>query len=162
MKKFLVAQIPNEDYPYILLFIQRTIYIFNEDKSLLKSQSVTYEQLTGDTYLKLIPYKKDNNLLYFFISFYDYNHINLLKFTYDLSNPTNDISAIKQSILLSEGEYSVQISGLSCVIMPPYEPLNIENDLITFFYFKTYPLVFYSFTLEIGDEYTKVYSFSLY
>ena len=55
MKKLLFAQFSNEDYPYILLFVQRRIYIFNDEKSKLKDQEITYEIMSNEIHLKLIP-----------------------------------------------------------------------------------------------------------
>ena len=157
MKKLLFAQFSNEGYPYILLYVKKKIYIFDEEKSKIKEQAVTLIN-DGDIHLKLIPYKIDNNILYFFISFYDYNHINLLKFTFNLQNPLNDIYMVKEPILVPEGGNNIQICGLSSVLIPPYEPLDITNDLLTFFYFQKNPLVFHSFTIELGNVYKKIES----
>ena len=154
MTSLLIAQFQNENFPYILLYIKKTIYIFNSEKTLLKSQVIA-DQIINDNYMNLVPYKKDNNLLYFLMLYYNYNYIILLTYSLDLTNYNNALSVNRKEINFYGDSY-YQIAGLSCNLMPPYEPLNLSNDLLTCFYFKKSPFVFYSITYELGEEYTRV------
>ena len=156
IQKNSMAQFQNGNYPYILIYLKNTIYIFNNERTLLKEEQITDDDCNNGIYMSLIPYKKVDNSLYFFISNLNNNNIYLFNICFDLTNYNNNLSINKQQIKhIRDGESWAPISGLSCVLMPPYEALNINYDLLTCFYFRTSPLEFCSFTLELRDSYIK-------
>ena len=66
-KNVFMAQFSNENNGYILIFAKKKLRIFDNQKNLLKEEEITDSEIINTNILNLIPYKKDDNILFFYI-----------------------------------------------------------------------------------------------
>ena len=67
LSKIAMAQFPNEYGEYIIILVKNILYIFSNSKNVIKSQTIEINADTNiDSNYCLVPYKKnDNNLIFF-------------------------------------------------------------------------------------------------
>ena len=94
-----MAQFPNDEGKYILILVKYNLYIFNEEKTNIKSENISSLLNTeNEANYCIMPYKKESNYLNFFISYkvlYQ-NLIKIVNIQFNLiDSNTNLISNIK-------------------------------------------------------------------
>ena len=133
LESLFMAQFSSEDDGYIIIFINKIIYIFDAQKNLLTSKNLN-ETISGSHYC-IVPYKKDNNVLKFIISYADADSKKIILeiCQFDLSN--NNILITKKSYqaLTENGGNAGKLEGVYCLLMKPLPSFDIENDLLTCF-----------------------------
>ena len=158
LEKVSISQFPNKYLGYILILVNNEIYIYDKDKNFIKYQDIS-DIINGNHY-SLIPYKKNNNNLIFYISYFESNAppIIIVKFTFDLSSIDPNIIFDKKSIQVYSDQQTVtnQASGLSCLFLSPLSSLNIANDLLTCFSAVGHPPALSSITLNPEDNLNEI------
>ena len=132
--KLAIVQFPREYDGYIIVYIQDTIFIFNSnEKSNIKRQNIS-ETISGTRY-NIVPYKKINNNIIFFISYSTTPKFTIANCIFDVTNVISDIIITTNEISLPNyNEIAAQnLLGVPCVLLTPLESLNINNDLLTCF-----------------------------
>ena len=83
-EKTTIAQFSEEDGEYIVIIINDTLYFFKENGTPITS--IDLSNSINSIYYCLIPYKKENNFLYYIISYpIGIKSFNLTYFKFDLS-----------------------------------------------------------------------------
>ena len=84
LNKIAMAQFPEIYGSYILILVKDNLYIFDQNKGLIKNSNIA--SIINGTHYDIIPYKKDNNILHFIISYVETNKIVLSIFSFNLNN----------------------------------------------------------------------------
>ena len=161
LDKITMTQFPSDDGGYILLLVQNILYIFNNNKELKKNYNLT-EEINGDQY-QIIPYKNDNNILNFIISYIKSLQIVLSIFKIDLNNLDTGFIINKKSYTPVPNEgYLTSIKGLSCIFMSYSSSQTIKITILTCFLGITYPYKLHSFSINPEDNFTEIESLRTY
>ena len=154
LDKIEMTQFSSDDGGYILVTVQNILYIFDNNKKLKKNYNLT-EEINSDQY-QLIPYKKDNNnILYFIISYIESLQIVLSIFQFDLNNLDSDFIINKKSYTPVHNDgYLNLINSLSCTFMS-YSSSEI-NNILTCFMGIMYPFRLYSTSINHEDNFTEI------
>ena len=159
LDKITMTQFSSDDGGYILLLVKKILYIFNNNKELKKNYNLTKE-INGDQY-QLIPYKNDNNILNFIISYIKSLQIELSIFKIDLNNLDTDLIINKKNFTPASNEgYLTSIKGLSCIFMP--YSLSQKITILTCFLGITYPYKLHSISINPEDNFTEIESLRSY
>ena len=129
-----ICQFLNTDEKYILLLQMDYIFIYDENGLLIKKANLT--NILGKSQYNLLPFKKENNNLFFIISYYEkgiINHINIIEYSIDiLSGNINEIQHIDFLPRIKASTYSLSDhSMISCQILSNE---NYKNILSCFFF----------------------------
>ena len=161
LPKVAMAQFSNDHGGYIIILVNDVIYLYASNKDFIKSQNIS--EIINAEYYSLIPYKKDNNNLIFYISCFmqDSSTINIAKFNYDLSNYGSDLAYQIYNIQVYKDITSNADSyvGLSCLLMSPPTTLTINNDLLTCFYYVSFPPILSANSLNPEDNLKEIENF---
>ena len=120
-----MAQFPTEYDEYIIIFVQNVIYIFDKNKNILKVQNIT-DSVNGVNYC-IIPYKKSNNELNFFIVYGNVvdgkGMLNIINCNFNLADQNSDlqIQTISKPIINNQGNNVQEANGINCLMMSPLQ-----------------------------------------
>ena len=150
--KISISQFPEKQGDYIIIFAINIIYIFREDGAIL--QEFNFEEKNKYENIKIIPYKKENNNLFYFIS-YQYTNsrkkfgFNLYK--YDLINKKNTLEKNKiiEPIKNMINSKSYDLLGENCILM---RNNKLEEDIFACFFGVRYPFEIQVKTFSIKNE----------
>jgi len=153
-----MAQFKEINWEYILILVNKIIYIFKSDETYLNRFDLS-PQINGEHYC-LIPYKKyDNEFLDYFILFVNDKNIYIKHFRLDLNITKNEI---KNDLCFKsfnyKGEDANHITGINCIFMAPIS-FDINHDLLTCFYSVNYPPSIVSSLYDQEDNFTEVARF---
>ena len=141
-KTIAITQYSENDDGYLLILISNILYIFDKNENKIISITLNYK-INGSNY-SLIPNKKNNNILYFLISYIDKSVFILDNCRYNLIAKKLSIDKKKYYI-----EYSDLRGGPKCIFMSPQlSLLNINNDILTCFYSTNRDIFSISFDIE--------------
>ena len=161
LSKVTMAQFSDRHGGYIIILVNDVIYLYKSNKDFMKSQN--FSEIINSEYYNLIPYKKDNsNLIFYICCFLEYNSIiNIVKFNYDLSNEGSDLTYQINNIQVYKDITSKADSyvGLSCLLMSPPTNLNINNDLLTCFYYVSFPPILSANSFNPEDNLKEIENF---
>ena len=143
---------------YILILIQSSLYIFYENKEFIDSKELS--ECLNSIFYDLIPYKVQDNDLYFIISYISINNndglinINIYKFIIN----DKSISCINSYNIPAYDEYgnTKAFNGLSCFFLSPLESFEYTCDLLTCFTIFTYPNVLLSITFNPENDFNEI------
>ena len=159
LDKITMTQFSSEDGGYILVTVQNILYIFDNNKELIKNYNLT-EEITADQY-QIIPYKNDNNILNFIISYIESLKIVLSIFQFDLNNLDSDFIINKKSYTPVHNEgYINSINSLSCIFMSYFS--SDKNIILTCFLGIIYPYKLYSTSINLEGNFTEIESLRAY
>ena len=158
-----MAQFDQENGEYILILVRSIIYIFKSDETLLNSSDISsvvvVSEINGEHY-SLIPYKKYNNFLDYFILYVDNLNIYINHFNLDISTKNNEIK--KWHIFQSfneNGRNAEVLEGINCIFMAPIPSFNVSYDLLTCFYCVNYPPSIASSVYDQDNNFTEIKRF---
>ena len=161
LSKVAMAQFSDGHGGYIIILVNDVIYLYKSNKDFMKSQN--FSEIINSEYYSLIPYKKDNSNLIFYISCFLQGNstINIVKFNYDLSNEGSDLTYQINNIQVYKDITSKADSyaGLSCLLMSPPTTLTINNDLLTCFYYVSYPPILSANSFNPEDNLKEIENF---
>ena len=158
LDKITMTQFSSEDGGYILITVKNILYIFDNNKELKKNYNLT-EEINTDQY-QIIPYKKDNNILYFIIPYIESLQLVLSIFQYDLNNLDSDFIINKKRYTpVYDNGYLNSIIGLSCIFMSYSSEIN---TIFTCFLGIVYPYKLYSTSLNPENDFTEIESLRAY
>jgi len=144
-KYILLSQFSNDRY--ILILIKKILYIFNSNENILNA--IYLEMPNEWSYSGMIPYKADENNLYFIITSIGSNSFILNDCKYNLNTKKIEIKKRYVSTLGNSN-----ISSINCVFMS-YN-INFNTDVFTCFYFGNKTLISRSFSPE--NDYKEILS----
>ena len=154
-----MAQFSLDDGGYLLVAIQNILYIFDNNKELKKNYNLT-EEINADQY-QIIPYKNDNNILNFFISYIYSLQLILSIFQFDLNNLESDFIINKKYYTpVNDNGYLNAINGLSCTFIS--NSSSGINTILTCFLGIIYPSKLYSTSIDLEDNFTEIESLRAY
>ena len=117
---------------YIILYAQGNLYFFENDGKFIKS--FNYSIISDYAHSSLIPYKREDNYLYYLISYpIDVYKFGLLYYKQDINTPYtngNIFSKEIECIVESTQSTPLQISGVNCVFL--YHT-SLNKDLLVCF-----------------------------
>ena len=144
------CQYSKEYNSYILVFVKDQLYFFDMYGSKLHKENFT-EELSEQDYYEIVPIKKEDNNLYYLISFtINKNPLSIKLLYYKMNINTNEnilISEKKYIPLTFEGsEFSLISDNVVCQLMNS----NNQNNILACFYSGEYPqiILITSFSLE--------------
>jgi len=149
----LIKQFSKEDGGYLMVLALNKIYFFTSDGS--KINSIYIPCISHSDYYCLIPYKKQNNYLYYIIAYNINQNFILKQFKFNINSFSNQIIQFYESKI----DLNEQIKGLSCISMS--HP-KINNDLLTCFYSVYYPPEIRVKTFDINNNFEQMQNFSNY
>ena len=161
-----MAQFPKEYDEYIIIFVQKIIYIFDKNKNKLKDQNIT-DSVNAENYC-IIPYKKNNNELNFFIVYEDniqeIRKLNITNCIFNLSDLNSDlqIETISKPMKSHQGNNAQGVKGINCLIMPPLTTFEIDNDLLTCFGGVSWEPGIFSMTFNPENNFEEIESLRAY
>jgi hypothetical protein len=159
LDKITMTQFSSEDGGYILVTVQNILYIFDNNKELKKNYNLT-EEINSDQY-QIIPYKKDNNILNFIISYIESLQIVLSIFQFNLNNLDSDFIINKKYYTPVHNEgYLNSINSLSCIFMS-YSSSEIIT-ILTCFLGIVYPYKLYSTFINLEGNFIEIESLRAY
>ena len=133
-----LAQFSENDGGYILVLAKEILYFFKADGTYVSNKNLA--DLIASNYYCLTPYKKEDNNLYYIISYVNRGDlsINLNIFKYSLISDENiSINSIKFNVIMSQYNNNAQeIPGVNCIFL--FEP-TYNYDVLTCFYSVQYP-----------------------
>ncbi len=155
-EKIFIAQFPSEYDGYIIIFVQNIIYIFDSNKNKKKSQNMT-ESINSSHYC-IIPYKKINDNLNFFITYRIETTLYIANCNFDLSNQISDIEIEIISLVMKgiDGNTVQKLEGMDCLLMSPLSTLSINNDLLTCFGSIEWPPYVFSMTFNPDENFQEI------
>ena len=138
-EKVAMAQFSEEDGEYIIILSNEIIYFFESDGT--KINDVNLTDIIDANYYCLIPFKKENNYLYYLISYPFEVGLTIKQFKFDIDSLTNEMIMSKTyPIYLQYSDYSYstpnKIVGISCLFM---STSTMDHDILTCFYSIYYP-----------------------
>ena len=139
-EKVSMAQFSDENGGYILIIIKDMLFILNREGEQINSTNITEKEING-THYGLTPYKNNENILYFIISYIQGSFIFLIKCKYNL-----EISQIE--IKDKKIELSGTLTGIYCLFMNPLKSFEINNKILTCFYTINNEIISHSFDPE--------------
>ena len=117
---------------YIILYAQGNLYFFENDGKFIKSFDCSI--ISDYAHSSLIPYKREDNYLYYLISYpIDVDKFGLLYYKQDINTPYtngNIFSKEIECIVESTQSTPLQISGVNCVFL--YHT-SLNKDLLVCF-----------------------------
>ena len=147
-----MSQFPEKKGRNILLFVIDKIYIFDEDGNVL--QELNLGGMDNCENIKIIPYKKENNYLFYFIS-YQYKNsktkfgFNFYKFELTYKKNSLENTKIIEPIKNLINSNSYDLFGESCILMKN----NIfEEDIFACFFGVGFPFEIQAKTFIIKNE----------
>ena len=138
-EKTVIAQFSEEDGGYIIIIVSDTLYIFQENGTPITS--INLSNTISSIHYCLIPYKKENDFLYYIISYpIGIKSFNLTYFKFDLNSPnSNEIIKSKNiETLLSTNSSPYEFVGVNCILMTNSENKKISM-LLCFIFSKRNP-----------------------
>ena len=141
--KTTITQFPTNYKGYILVLANDIIYFFKHDGIFINSADLT-DSISSSHYF-LVPYKADNDYLYYIISFpIDQKSFSLLycKFSLNFPNSNNILETkIIEPMIQSETKYEgyvlENLSGPSCIFI---SPAVLVREILACFYAIRYPI----------------------
>ena len=165
-KGIFMAQFPTEYDEYIIILVQNVIYIFDKNKNKLKDQNINYS-VNGENYC-IIPYKKNNNELIFFIIYGNAvdgkGILNIVNCNFNLADQNSDlqIQTISKMMKNDQGNDAQEAKGIHCLMMSPLQELTIQNDLLTCFGGLTWQPAVFSITFNPENNFEEIESLRAY
>ena len=154
-EKISMSQFPEKEGSYIIIIVLYKIYFFQKNGILLNE--INMKEMSSVENIKVIPYKEENNYLFYFISYKNKNDSKkffLSYYKYDLINKMNIMIETKQieSIKASFWSKSYDIFGFSCILMRNNET---NEDIISCFYGAGFPAEIQAIIFSINNRLIK-------
>ena len=147
-EKISIAQFSSNNGGYILILIMNVLYIFDKNKNFLNV--IHLKIATKKFKYSLIPNKKENNYLYFIISYYYFDTIILYNCKYDLT--LNEIRI--NGKFIRKGYFDLK--AFNCIFINFLSSLNKKRNILTCFFFMRDKL--FSRAFEINYYFKEILS----
>ena len=154
--KVSMVQFPEKDNGYVMILAQEVIYFFESDGTLINNIDLK-EIINAEKYC-LIPYKKENNDLYYLV-IYNLKEIFIIKvFTFNIITHVNDAIISNNYTIFSQFyEYgnviSSKIFGINCF----FTPTSFKDyDILTCFYSSFYPTEIHVKSFDSKNNFTEL------
>ena len=136
--KTALTQFSENDGGYILVLAMEIIYFFKADGTIFSTKNLT--NLIDSNYYCITPYKKENNNLYYIISYITRQDIsislNIFEFCL-ISDENKSINLINfKPTMPGTNYFAEEIPGINCIFM--FNP-TYNYDVLTCFYPVRYP-----------------------
>jgi hypothetical protein len=153
-----MAQFPEKDGGYIIIMVKNIFYIFDDEGAYLKQ--FDFKNITNKRHHCLIPYGKEDNILNYFIIYIDSGKISIKHFEFNLNDYSNEIKNSKIIPEINDEGYTILLEEnlINCIFMKPLDSLNIDHDLITCFYIRSYSPYIKTVSFDPKDNFTEISS----
>ena len=154
-EKIEICQFSSFFVGYIMVLSNDTLYIFSYDWNIIKSVDLK-DSINGIHYC-LIPYIKEDNYLYYLISYpIDEKSFNLIYFKFNIISGTNEI--IRNNTIFPKTEEEtdrvpINLSGVNCIFIT-HQLFNYE--LLVCFYAVYYPSEVQERTFDPKNNFTEL------
>ena len=153
--KVFLGQFSEEYKGYIMVFAKDLLYFFTNEGMFLDSKNIS-EYLNGNVF-SLVPYKKENNNLYYIISYYYEFKLSINIFEFEINTPNAHTLKISKNfdITLENGQntYHAGFIGPSCLFL---SPASYEHDILVCFYEVGYPYELHSRSFDPNNDFEEI------
>ena len=160
-EKISIVQFSEDNGGYIMILVFNLIYFFNSDG--VKINTIILPNLIRAINYCLTPYKKENNYLYYIISYPKEKNFYLLEFRFNIKSFENQIiiDLKKNTQIYKTHLKTIQktILGLSCIFMTY---TSKKHDILTCFYIINFPREIHSRSFEPYNNFKKLNYFFHY
>ena len=161
IEKIAMAQFSSKDKGYIMVLVNDIIYFFEPDG--IKIAYKNLSNLINANHYSLVPFKNENNNLYFIISYLESNNLILKQFKFNIFAYSIELtSSNKFDIYLqykNNNDKPESLAGNSCIFM---SPSSIDHDILTCFYTVYYPTEIHSRSFDPSDNFKELTNYFHY
>ena len=138
-EKVAMAQFSEEDEGYILILTNEIIYFFESEG--INIDNVDLTDIIDAAHYCLTPFKKEDNYLYYLISYAVVGGLTIKQFKFNINSHINELILSNNYGMLTQYYNSStaipnSIVGVSCIFM---SISSIDHDIFTCFYSIYYP-----------------------
>ena len=160
-EKVELKQFSTEDEGYIMILVDDTIYFFESDGTNIKIFDLS-NSINGNYYC-LIPFKKENNNLYYIILYSIKGGLVLNIFKFDIYKYSNELITSNNYTVylqsLNSNKIPDKIIGPNCIFMKPF---SMDHDILSCFYIIYFPTETHSKSFDPSNNFTELTDYFKY
>ena len=155
-EKVSMAQFSEKDKGYIMILTNETMYFFESDGTIINITNLK-DSIFGSHYC-LIPFKKENNYLYYLISYQSIGSLTIKQFKFNINYHVNEIIMSNDYIVYNQYHkpnlaIPNKIIGINCIFL---STSTINNDILTCFYAIYYPTEIHAMSFDPYNNFTEL------
>ena len=155
--KTALNQFSSTDGDYILALVNNIMYFLTNEGTLI--DKIDYNGIINGKDYNVIPYKKENNDLHYFICYYDGSTDIILYYKFNINTKINTKQNLKNfQPVLSTNSNANEIFTLSCLLMTE----NSGKIILTCFQTIKYPEEIHSNSFDISNNFQELNEYHTY